>query len=47
MCTNGKQCSNEFECPCENTECENYRLCCACVASHRDKEYLPCCMRTE
>jgi len=47
MCNNAKKCSNTIVCPCENTECENHGLCCACVASHLEKEYLPSCQRAE
>jgi len=46
MCDNVKACSNEFDCCCANTDCENYKRCCACIASHRERGNLPCCLRT-
>ena len=39
------KCENVPECPCQRTECENYGKCCACVKSHRDRGYLPYCLR--
>lgn len=45
MCNDAKGCSNEFECPCANTACENYKVCCACVNNHREQGNLPCCFR--
>ena len=42
-----KGCAAVKECICKNTDCENYRKCCACVASHREREYLPACLRKE
>lgn len=33
------------ECPCKNVECENHGKCCQCVKSHREKGYLPACLR--
>jgi len=38
-------CRNATNCPCTRTECENYKNCCACVASHRERGYLPACFR--
>jgi len=38
-------CPNVTECPCTNTECENYGKCCTCVANHRERGNLPVCLR--
>jgi len=38
-------CENVVDCTCERTECENYKKCCACVKSHRERGYLPHCLR--
>jgi len=42
---NNTVCPNTFECLCQNTECERYRICCACVKHHREAGNLPCCLR--
>jgi len=33
------------KCPCQNTTCERYGKCCACVAVHAGKGNLPACLR--
>ena len=38
-------CENVKECPCKNTECDNYKLCCECVKNHVGKGNLPFCLR--
>ena len=38
-------CENVKECSCERTECERYKKCCECVKSHRERGYLPHCLR--
>jgi len=40
------KCPNVQACPCQNTECERYGKCCACVIFHNDKPQLPACQRT-
>ena len=35
------------DCPCARLECERYRNCEACVASHRERGYPPSCQRDE
>ncbi len=41
---NQKVCSNERECSCPNTACENHGRCCDCVAKHRAHGNLPMCL---
>ena len=39
-------CEYEKECPCpKKDECENYKICCKCVLSHKEKGNLPFCLR--
>jgi len=38
-------CDLEKDCPCAKTECENHRICCKCVASHKERGNLPVCLR--
>ena len=33
-------------CVCANKECDNWGICCLCVANHRANEGLTACMRT-
>ena len=40
-------CIEVVDCPCARAECENYQNCYTCVASHRQRGYLPACFRTE
>jgi hypothetical protein len=41
----GKPCGRVEVCPCPRVECPRYRKCCACVKSHRERDYLPYCLR--
>ena len=35
----------EIDCTCDRTHCENYKKCVPCVKSHRERGYLPHCLR--
>ena len=37
--------SNNANCNCANTDCDNHGICCLCVLSHRNKDHLPACLR--
>ncbi|MCL2499703.1 MAG: MBL fold metallo-hydrolase [Defluviitaleaceae bacterium] len=41
----GRPCENVAECPCPRTECPRYKKCCVCIKSHRERDYLPYCVR--
>lgn len=38
---------NALDCPCTNTECARHGKCCECLASHRERNYLPACLRPD
>ena len=38
-------CDVEKNCSCTKTECENYKVCCKCIANHKEKGNLPACLR--
>ena len=38
-------CENINECSCPKTECPRYKKCCECVKSHKERGYLPHCLR--
>jgi len=38
-------CENVKECSCPKTDCERYKKCCECVKSHKERGYLPHCLR--
>lgn len=40
-----KQEENKVDCSCSHKDCERNGLCCECVAYHRAKDQLPCCLR--
>ena len=38
-------CANVNECSCPKTDCERHKKCCECVKSHKERGYLPYCLR--
>jgi hypothetical protein len=32
-------------CECKNTDCDKHGKCCECVLSHKERGYLPACLR--
>jgi len=40
-------CEHEKECPCTKTDCENYKVCCKCIAAHKGRGNLPSCLRPQ
>ncbi len=38
---------NAQMCPCTNTECGNWAICCQCVQAHRDSGSFTACMKNQ
>ena len=38
-------CENVQECSCPKIDCERHKKCCVCIKSHRERGYLPHCLR--
>ena len=38
-------CENVKDCACEKTDCPRHSKCCECIQSHRERGYLPACLR--
>ncbi|MFH1249141.1 MAG: hypothetical protein V1660_03245 [archaeon] len=36
---------NKNNCPCIETDCERYGVCCLCVRYHKSKKSLPACLK--